>query len=177
MYDLSSFRVRLDTTRARTYQAPTLNGLFQKGPRSDHRPDLAQVKIMLRRKDPLGWERTTEVVDGSFASDPLYEPVIEKVRATLNCSGVLYVGDTKMAATQTVANVANNKDCYLVPLPVTQVPQEVLVTILEPVMDGSQHLTEVYRELPNGSSKKIAEGYEFTETRTVEINEQISNEG
>lgn len=47
VYELPSDRVRLDTTTASTYQTPTLNGLFQLGHSKDHRPDLAQVKIML----------------------------------------------------------------------------------------------------------------------------------
>ncbi|RKZ89520.1 MAG: hypothetical protein DRR19_11420 [Candidatus Parabeggiatoa sp. nov. 1] len=38
-----SEQVRLDTTTSSTHQAPTLDGLFRLGPRSDHRPDLAQV--------------------------------------------------------------------------------------------------------------------------------------
>lgn len=173
VYDLETGLVRLDTTTASTYQAPTLNGLFQKGHSKDHRPDLAQIKLMLASLDPLGLPLATEVVDGSRADDPLYEPTISLVRATLGRSGVLYVGDSKMAAEKTRAFCANNQDCYLMPLPATIVPQEVLDTYLKPVWEETQPLTSIYRELAQGSTQKIAEGFECTETITVEFNEKI----
>jgi transposase len=140
VYELASMPVRLDTTTASTYQAPTFEGLFQQGHSKDHRPDLAQVKIMLRRKDPLGLPLATQVVDGSRADDPLYEPTIKPVRATLNRPGVLYVGDSKMAAERTRASIQDNNDYYLMPLPATIVPQEVLDTYLKPVWEGTQLL-------------------------------------
>lgn len=172
VYDYTEGQVRLDTTTARTHQEPTHDGLFQQGLRSDHRPDLAQVKIMLRRKDPLGLPLATEVVSVRRADDPLYEPTISLVRATLNRSGVLYVGDSKMAAESIRASIANNNDYYLMPLPATIVSQEVLDTYLEPVWKGTQPLTKIYRELANGSSQTIAEGYELIETRKKELNGQ-----
>lgn len=46
------------------------------GHSKDHRPDLAQVKIMLATLDPLGWTEATQVVEGNKADDPLYEPII-----------------------------------------------------------------------------------------------------
>lgn len=173
VYELPDDRVRLDTTTASTYQAPSLDGLFQRGHSKDHRPDLAQVKIMLASLDPLGLPLATEVVDGSRADDPLYEPTIEQVRTTLNRSGVLYVGDSKMAAEATRASIADNNDYYLMPLPGTIVSTEVLDTYLEPFLEGKQALTDIYRDLANGSRQKIAEGYELIETRTVELDEEI----
>ncbi len=47
---------------------------------------------MLASLVPLGLLLATEVVDGSRADDPLYEPTIELNIATLNRTGVLYVG-------------------------------------------------------------------------------------
>jgi len=173
VYELPSDRVRLDTTTASTYQAPTLNGLFQLGQSKDHRPSLAQVKIMLASLDPLGLPLATEIVDGSRADDPLYEPTIEQVRATLNRSGVLYVGDSKMAAESIRASIANNNDHYLMPLPATIIPTEVLDTYLEPVLESSQALTNIYRELANGSSHQIAEGYECISTNQLERDGQV----
>jgi len=54
VYDLLTERVRLDATTASSFQEPTEGGLFQLGHSKDHRPDLAQVKIMLASLDPLG---------------------------------------------------------------------------------------------------------------------------
>ncbi len=152
---------------------PRLDGLFQQGHSKDHRPDLAQVKIMLATLDPLGLPLATEVVDGSRADDPLYEPTIEQVRTTLNRSGILYVGDSKMAAEATRTSIANNNDYYLMPLPGTIVSTEVLDTYLEPVLEENQTLTDIYHDLANGSRQKMAEGYEVIETRTVELDGEI----
>ena len=112
VYELPKNRVRLDTTTASSYQAPTLDGLFQQGHSKDHRPDLAQIKIMLATLDPLGLPLATKVVDGSQADDPLYEPTIKQVRQIINQSGILYVGDSKMAAEATRASIADNNDYY-----------------------------------------------------------------
>jgi transposase len=80
VYDLSTDRVRLDGTTASCYIEATESGLFQLGLSHDHRPDLAQVKIMLASLDPLGWTEATIVTDGNQADDPLYEPAIKQVR-------------------------------------------------------------------------------------------------
>nr|WP_247650204.1 hypothetical protein [Cylindrospermopsis raciborskii] len=40
------------------------NALFQWGHSKDHRPDLAQVKIMLSTLDPLGMPIATEILSG-----------------------------------------------------------------------------------------------------------------
>ncbi len=70
VYDLSVERVRLDSTAARGYFGVTEEGLFQWGHDKDHRPDLAQVKVMLSTLDPLGMPVATEVVAGNRADDP-----------------------------------------------------------------------------------------------------------
>ena len=47
LYDIKPERVRLDSTTASSYCGVNTEGLFQWGHSKDHRPDLAQVKIML----------------------------------------------------------------------------------------------------------------------------------
>jgi len=76
VYELSTEIVRLDATTASSYTEPTDGSIFQLGHSKDHRPDLAQVKIMLATLDPLGWTEATQVVEGNKADDPLYEPII-----------------------------------------------------------------------------------------------------
>jgi len=98
VYELSTDIVRLDATTAGSYIEPTEGGIFQLGHSKDHRPDLAQVKIMLASLDPLGWTEATQVVAGNEADDSLYEPAVKQVRTILDQEGVLYVGDCKMAA-------------------------------------------------------------------------------
>ena len=89
---------------------------------------------MLASLDPLGLPLATVVVKGSQADDPLYGPAIEQVRAILYRQGVLYLGDSKMAAEATRALVQAGNDYYLMPpSSATQVPAEELEAYLEPV--------------------------------------------
>lgn len=98
VYDLKAERVRLDSTSASSYCGVSEQGLFQWGHSKDRRPDLAQVKVMLSTLDPLAMPVATEVLAGNKADDPLYTPAISRVRETLKCRGLLYIGDCKMAA-------------------------------------------------------------------------------
>ncbi len=45
--------------------------------------------------DPLGMPLATDAVSGDHADDGLYIPVIKRINAVLQHSGVLYVGDGK----------------------------------------------------------------------------------
>lgn len=117
VYDLSVERVRLDSTAASGYCGVTEEGLFQWGHDKDHRPDLAQVKLMLSTLDPLGIPVATEVVAGNRADDPLYIPAVNRVRNSLDRRGLLYIGDCKMAAIATRGYIEGGGDYYLCPLP------------------------------------------------------------
>src|SRR5438874_1487001 len=82
---------------------------------------LSQVKVMLSTLDPLGLPVATEVLAGDRADDPLYRPAIARVRTSLGQRGLLYVGDAKMAALETRAEVHAGGDHYLCPLTAIQV--------------------------------------------------------
>jgi len=56
---------------------------------------------------------------------------MKQVRDILNQEGVLYVGDCKRAASTTRAGIKHASDYYLMPLPATIVPPEVLDTYLK----------------------------------------------
>jgi len=133
VYPLPIDIVRLDGTSASSHIKPIEGSIFQKGLSCDHRPDLAQVKIMLASLDPLGWTDATQVVEGNEADDPLYKPAIEQVRNILNQEGVLYVGDCKMGASSIRASIKKANDYYLMPLPATIVPAKVLDAYLTPI--------------------------------------------
>src|SRR5437867_1292880 len=110
VYDLSTDRVHIDSTSASAYATVSAGGLFQFGHRKVHRPDLPQVKVMQAVLDPLGMPLATDVVSGERADDPLYVPCIERVRASVGRSGLLYVGDCKMASRDTRAWIAGQGD-------------------------------------------------------------------
>ncbi len=163
VYDLKPTRVRLDTTSASGYWAVTEDGLFQFGHSKDHRPDLAQVKVMLATLDPLGMPLVTHVVSGEKADDPLYIPAIDQVRRGLGQHGLLYVGDCKMMALATRAHLVAGGDYYLAPLALTHLPQAAVDAYLAPVWTQEQQLTPVYRLDPDEGPVKIAEGFECRE--------------
>jgi transposase len=131
VYDLQGRVVRVDTTTAGAYVTP--EGLFQLGHSKDHRPDLPQVKIAMAVLDPLGLPLTTTVVAGQTADDPLYLPEIAKVRQTAQRTGLTYVGDCKMAAIGTRAEIVAHQDYYLCPLSAKQMPEAELDRVLDPV--------------------------------------------
>jgi transposase len=160
VYDLRASTVRVDSTTASGYWNVTEEGLFQFGHSKDHRPDLPQVKVMLATLDPLGMPLAVDVVAGQSADDPLYLPVITRVRASLGRTGLLYVGDCKLAALLTRAQVAADGDYYLCPLPSSQVAPEWVTPWLERVLADPATLTPVMRNGPEGQPTKLAEGCE-----------------
>ncbi len=168
VYDLSTERVRLDSTTASGYWRVTADGLFQLGYSKDRRPDLRQVKVMLAALDPLGMPLVTDVLSGNRADDPLYIPAITRVRESLGRRGLLYVGDCKMAARQTRAFVQAGGDFYLCPLSETQLPPQKLKAYLSPIWTGEQALSPIYRE-KKGERELIAEAYEREETLTAVV--------
>ena len=131
VYDLQGRVVRVDMTTAGAYVTP--EGLFQLGHSKNHRPDLPQVKIAMAVLDPLGLPLTTTVVAGQTADDPLYLPEIAKVRQTTQRTGLTYVGDCKMAALGTRAEIVAHQDYYLCPLSAKQMPDAELDRVLDPV--------------------------------------------
>jgi transposase len=172
VYDLNPERVRLDSTTASSHCGVNSEGLFQFGHSKDHRPDLAQVKIMLSTLDPLGMPIATEILPGNKADDPLYIPAINQVRSTLEKPGMLYVGDCKMASIATRTHIALGQDFYLCPLSAKQITQEEIGQYLQAVWDGEQELTTIDYDYADGENKQIAEGFERELAHLIEVNGQ-----
>jgi len=123
---------------------------------------------MLATLDPLGLPLTAQVVEGNEADDPLYEPAIKQVRDTLNKEGVLYVGDCFISASTIRAGIEKAKDYYLMPLPATIIPTEVLDTYLKQGRDNNEVLEPICRYNDKGELEEIAQGSELIETVTGE---------
>jgi transposase len=170
VYDLSTERVRIDSTTAIGYGMVSEEGLFQFGHSKDHRPDLPQLKVNIAALDPLGLPLSTTVVAGQSADDPLYVPEIARVQQLLGRRGVTYVGDVKMGALATRAFIAAHGDYYLCPLSGVQMPAEDLDQLLEPVWAGQQPLVTIEREeAPANEHETIAEGFEAPVALAAEI--------
>lgn len=169
VYDLRTERVHVDSTTASAYTSVSEEGLFQFGHSKDHRPDLPQVKVMQAVLDPLGMPLATDVVSGERADDPLYVPCIQRVQASLGRSGLLFVGDCKMAAQDTRTFIALAGDYYLCPLPQVQLAQGELDEALERVWSGEQALSAVWRAQKDDTPQLIAQGYEREVPMSVEV--------
>ncbi|NEP27369.1 IS1634 family transposase [Moorena sp. SIO3I6] len=171
VYNIQPERVRLDSTTASSHCGVNPEGLFQWGPSIDHRPDLAQVKIMLSTLDPLGMPIATEILSGEKADDPLYIPAIERVRSTLQQSGLLYIGDCKMASMATRTEIVSGGDFYLCPLNAKQVTREKLIEYLQPVWNDKQDLTAIDYDYADGKNRDIAEGFERKVHQKIQVND------
>ena len=90
---------------------------MQLGHSKDHRPDLAQFKLMAAVAEPTGLFLAGDVHPGNAADDPLYLPLYRRVRALLGQTGLLYAGDCKMAALETRAEIAANAGLLPDPAP------------------------------------------------------------
>ena len=104
IYRLTSICVRLDATTISGDHQLRDEGLFQFGHSKDD-PSLPQLKAMLASLDPLGMPIATHIVSGEQADDGLYLPIFEQVRQTFNTQGLLWVGDCKMGALATRAQI------------------------------------------------------------------------
>uniref|UniRef100_UPI003750F0D0 IS1634 family transposase n=1 Tax=Armatimonas sp. TaxID=1872638 RepID=UPI003750F0D0 len=165
VYDLPTEVVRLDATTVSLDTDP--EGLFALGHSKDHRPDVAQVKIMMATLDPLSMPLLTHIVAGNSADDPLYLPAVEQVRKSVDKRGLLFVGDCKMAAKATRAGIASGADFYLCPLAQTQMSPEQLSQRLKPVLSGEQTLLSIERVDTKGQIEILGEGYEWTESQQL----------
>jgi transposase len=163
VYKLKGRIARVDTTTTSAFVSP--EGMFQFGHSKDHRPDLPQLKISMSVLDPLGLPLTTAVVAGNTADDPLYLPEIAKVRQIAQMSGLTYVGDCKMAAISTRAEIVAQQDFYLCPLSAKQMPEAELDRLLAPVFSGELKPAEI--RLPTASGQidetddVVAIGFEY----------------
>jgi transposase len=170
VYDLPATCVRIDTTTASSYAQVNEQGLLQLGHSKDHRPDLPQLKLVLASLDPLGMPLATEVLSGEHADDPVYLPIIARVRSGLQQKGLLYVGDCKMAALQTRACLAAQGDYYLCPLSALQALPEQVRQEVETQRKQGARLIEVGHVDEQGQRCCIAQGYETIQTVTAQVN-------
>lgn len=154
-----------DATTVSGYHQVHQDGVMQRGHSKDHRPDLAQLKLMTIAAHPYGQLVATQVVSGQTADDGLYLPLIARVRQVLGCVGVLYVGDSKMAALATRAQIAHCGDYYLTVAPMRGEIAHALPAWIEAALSGAQPLTPLCKE--NG--ERLGRGYELKIERTAQL--------
>ena len=159
-YELDCERVRLDSTASFGYHEPGENGLMQFGHSKDHRPDKPQLKLMAAVAEPSAQMIASEVHPGNTADDGLYVPLIERVRQITDRSGLLYIGDAKMAARETCQAIVAGGDHYLTRLPLSACSKDlsrwIATALAKPAM-----LTLIEAEDGQGNTRVFGRGYEF----------------
>jgi transposase len=174
VYQLPLACVRLDSTTVSLYHDPEGTELIRYGHSKDHRPDLAQLKVMLATLDPLGVPLVTQVVSGNTADDGLYIPVVDEARAVFGQNGLLYVGDSKMEALSTRAHLVAGGDYYLTPLSLKGAQAELLTKLVQSALAEEHDLVEVYREPVEGQEPQLmAQGYEITRPQTALVADEL----
>jgi transposase len=170
VYDIPVEQRRLDATTSYGYHTVKPDGLMQYGHSKDHRPDLPQLKLMAAAALPSGFPLAVDIVPGNSADDPLYLPLLTRVRAQLQRKGLLYTGDCKMAAIATRADIVAHDDFYLVPLPHTGDTQLEFADWVEAALNGTQALQSFYQvDEQTQEETLVGVGYEFIRTCQGEV--------
>jgi transposase len=170
VYQIVPTSIRLDATTSCGYHTVTEEGLMQHGHSKDHRPDLPQLKLMAAAAQPSGQLIACDILPGNAADDPLYLPLVARVRQQLTQSGLLYVGDCKMAALATRADVVSHDDYYLMPLPLTGETATDFADWIEAVVTKRQAVNELQRATEDDEKEVFALGYEFNRNLTTMVN-------
>jgi transposase len=173
VYDIPLDCIRLDATTTYGYHQTTPDGVIQFGHSKDHRPDLPQLKLMAAVAQPTSQMVACDMVAGNSADDPLYLPLIRRVRQQLGRKGLLYAGDCKMAALETRAEVAANGDFYLMPLPRTGEVAAQWDTWIEQALAKSEQLKSLSRPGEDGSPEEFARGYEWDRQLTATVDGKV----
>jgi transposase len=174
VYELPKDCFRVDTTASCGYHEITAEGIMQLGHSKDHRPDLPQLKIMAAVTQPLAFPISTAVVAGNQPDDVLYWPTIVKVKEKVGGSGLLFVGDCKMASLENRARIANAEDFYLTPLPNTGETAKQLGGWIDTALQKEQagDLQSIHKPKEGEEPERIGKGYEFTRTLQDKVDDK-----
>jgi transposase len=172
VYEISYECIRLDATTSFGYHTITPDGLMQRGHSKDHRPDLPQLKLMAAAAQPTSHMLACDIVPGQSADDPLYLPLIRRVRQQLRQHGLLYSGDCKMSALATRAELVAEKDYYLMPLPRTGDNAEQIEAWIEQAALGKQPLQDLTRVDEKGKRVVFARTYERQRSQSSTVAER-----
>jgi transposase len=107
---------------------------------------------------------------GQAADDPLYVPLMKRVRQMLGQSGLLYMGDSKMSALATRVDIVASGDYYLMPLPRTGDTKDEFEVWVDAVVAGKQPLLPIW-----DNEELLGAGYEFVRTQESEIDGESVN--
>jgi transposase len=110
-----------------------------------------------------------DIVPGQSADDPLYLPLIRRVREQLRQHGLLYTGDCKMSALATRAELVAEKDYYLMPLPRTGDNADQIEAWIDEAARDDQPLVNLTRVNEKGKRLVFARAYERQRPQQGEV--------
>ena len=173
VYQFPTDTFRVDATATCGYHHIEPDGIMQLGHSKDHRPDLPQLKIMAAVTQPLAFPISTAIVPGNQSDDCLYWGTIVEVKKKITASGLLFVGDCKMASEDTLARIVDAKDNYLTPLPNIGQTAKLLGFWVNKALElaTANLLKTQFKPSPdaNTPAEAIGRGYEFTRDRNTQI--------
>jgi transposase len=164
MYELPTEVTRYDSTTIAVYQEPNEieESIIGYGHSKDHRPDMAQFKVMLSSLD-MGLPVTSQVVNGKRADDKLYIPAYDQVTQTIGHSRFLAVGDSKMGAWDTRSQLAIGGSWYLCPYREPATRGENIKGWIETALQAQDKWQEVSQiDEQTGEVRTIAQVYEWS---------------
>lgn len=175
VYQLPQETARVDTTTVSLYHDQERSELFAQGHSKDHRPDLAQVKVVFVTLDPLALPIVTMALPGNQADDGVYIPAITTAQENLSTSGMLYVGDSKMEALATRAHIAQSGDYYLMPLSQKGAQGQSLSDTVAQVLEEDIALEAVYEtdDAAADETRLLAQGWETEQQQTVLVKDTL----
>ena len=173
VYRLQPEVVRLDATVGTVGHNPAEHTLFKVG-KSKQGLYETQFKLMLASLDPLGLAIVVDIKPGDVADDPLYVPSYRRIKQIIKVNGLLVVGDSKMSAIGTRAEIVVGDDVYLTPLAWLKDEPELLDELLSTWQQKGEGATHIFlpQDIPEDGREPdpnlaIAYGFEVSRGRQV----------
>ena len=159
-YELPTEVARCDTSSFSVYHQieseDEAKSLLRFGHSKNHRPDLRQYRQLLGTIDPAGVPLVSETLAGNGADDPVYLPTWHRLAKVIGHKDFIYIADSKAAAHQTRAELAQAGGRYCFPLPMTgHTPSLLKSWVLNPPKPWQEI------RLPNSTESEVTMGVGF----------------
>ncbi len=175
VYHLKPEVLRLDATVGTVGHNPAQHTLFKVGKAKNGSYE-TQFKMMLASLDPLGLPVAVDIEAGDMADDPLYVPSYRRVKQIIKEKGLLVVGDSKMSAIRTRAEIVVGDDDYLTPLAWLKDEPGLLDVLLSAWQEQGEVATNIFlpQDMPEDGREPdpnlaIAYGFEVSRCRQVVV--------
>lgn len=171
LYEMPTDVTRYDSTTIAVYQEPDDDdeGIIGYGHSKDHRPDLAQFKVMLSTLE-MGLPLTSRVINGKRADDGLYIPAYDEVIRQVGHRRFLAVGDSKMSAWGIRVHFVKEGSWYLSPYREPASRGEDIAGWIETALAHETEWQTVHRpDEQSGELKTIAEVYEWSRPQVAPL--------